>query len=217
MLEAAIFDMDGLLINSEPIWRKVEVKVFNRWGWPITEAECKQTMGLRIDEVIEYWQRIYPEVKIDADALIKEVLDEMEKGIRLEGTALPGVMSALEICENAGLKIALASSSPMRLIEPTLETLSIQKFFQVVKSAEHEEFGKPHPAVFIHTCQALKVAPERTVIFEDSFHGVVAGLAAKSKVIAVPDAEDSAQPRFKAAHRLLTSLEEFTHEMLTSV
>lgn len=217
MLEGAIFDMDGLLINSEPIWRKVEVKVFNRWGWPITEAECKQTMGLRIDEVIKYWQHIYPDVIVDADALILEVLDEMEKGIRAEGTALPGVVNTLEICKNAGLKIGLASSSPLRLIVATLETLSIQSYFEVVKSAEFEEYGKPHPAVFIHTCQDLKVAPERTVIFEDSFHGVVAGLAAKSKVIAVPDAEDRNQPRFKAAHQLLASLEEFSLPILNAV
>lgn len=217
MLKAAIFDMDGLLIDSEPLWRKVEVEVFNSAGWSITEDQCKQTMGLRLDEVIKYWKQVFPETQIDEIALHNAVLDAMETGISREGRALPGVYETLELCKQKNLKLALASSSPMRLIQATLKALEIEAYFSVVKSAEHESFGKPHPAVFISTLQKLEVLAESTVIFEDSFHGVVAALAAKAKVVAVPDQEEFQQERFKAATVLLSSLEQFNNETLNQL
>ena len=217
MVKAAIFDMDGLLIDSEPLWRRVEVEVFNGVGWSITEEQCKQTMGLRLDEVIAYWKQVFPAIEVDEAALNNAVLDAMEVGIRKEGKALPGVYQTLELCKQNNLKLALASSSPMRLILATLKALEIEDYFSVVKSAEHESFGKPHPAVFISAIQKLEVSPENAVIFEDSFHGVVAGLAAKAKVVAVPDQEEFQQERFKAATVLLSSLEQFNNGILNQL
>lgn len=217
MVKAAIFDMDGLLIDSEPLWRKVEGEVFNSAGWSITEDQCKQTMGLRLDEVIEYWKQVFPEIQIEEIALHNAVLDAMEKGISSEGKALPGVYQTLEFCKQKNLKMALASSSPTRLIQATLKALEIEDYFTVVKSAEHESFGKPHPGVFISTLQKLEISPENAVIFEDSFHGVVAALAAKAKVVAVPDQEEFQQERFKAATVLLSSLEQFNNETLNQL
>ena len=217
MVKAAIFDMDGLLIDSEPLWRRVEVEVFNGVGWSITEEQCKQTMGLRLDEVIAYWKQVFPAREVDEAALNNAVLDAMEVGIRKEGKALPGVYQTLELCKQNNLKLALASSSPMRLILATLKALEIEDYFSVVKSAEHESFGKPHPAVFISAIQKLEVSPENAVIFEDSFHGVVAGLAAKAKVVAVPDQEEFQQERFKAATVLLSSLEQFNNGILNQL
>lgn len=209
--------MDGLIIDSEPFWRQAEISKFGEVGIALTEEDCKKTMGMRINEVVAYWYERFPWETISQEEVVVNIVDEMERLIRTHGKALPGVIQALEICKRNGLKIALASSSQMQLIKATLETLSISEWFDVVRSAETELYGKPHPAVFMRAAEAMNIAPQHCVIFEDSFHGVIAGLAARSSVVAVPDEKDVTDPRFKAATILLSSLNEFTQEILQSL
>ncbi|MCH2214108.1 MAG: hexitol phosphatase HxpB [Flavobacteriales bacterium] len=204
MIEAAIFDMDGLLIDSEPFWRRAEMTVFNTVGINLSEANCRETMGFRLNEVVDLWYSRFPWTGKSKKQIEFEILDSVKELIQSEGEPLPGIYDTIELCKKLNLKTAVASSSAMVLIEATVDRLGIRNEFDTLQSAENEEFGKPHPSVFIKTAQRLGVRPENCIVFEDSFHGMVAGLAAKMKVIAVPE---ESSDRFLAAHSILNFLD----------
>ncbi len=214
MTEAVIFDMDGLLIDSEPFWRKAEIQGFSEVGITLTEEDCMETMGYRLNEVVDLWySRQSWEGKSKKEVELR-ILQLVIHYIKTEGKALPGVFDTLEMCKSTGLKMAIASSSPMVLINAVIERLGIGHYFEVVHSAEFEQFGKPHPVVFMTTAEKLQVLPKDCLVFEDSFHGIVAGLAAKMKVIGVPDKSNFTLPKYQAAHVVLPSLEGFTKNHL---
>jgi len=204
MIEAVIFDMDGLLIDSEPFWRRAEISVFKTVGIELSEGDCRETMGYRLNEVVDLWYSRKPWMGKSTQQVEEQILAHVQNLIEMEGVPLKGVMKSIELCKELKLKTAIASSSAMRLIKATVKRLGLEDTFDILHSAEHEEFGKPHPAVFIHTAQKLGVRPENCLVFEDSFHGMVAGLAAKMKVIAVPEKKEE---RFKAAHATLNFLD----------
>jgi len=217
MIKAAIFDMDGLLIDSEPFWRKAEIAVFANHGLQLTENDCRKTMGMRIDEVVAHWYNLHPNLALNQKQIIDEIIATMVELITADGRPMPGALHTLELCKQHGFSFALASSSLEIIINTTLKKLNIAHYFETVQSAEHLEFGKPHPAIFMKTAQVLGVEPEACVVFEDAFHGVVAALAAKCKVVAVPDATQVNQPRFQAADAVLNSLEKFELKLLTDI
>ncbi len=204
--------MDGLLINSEPLWRRAEIEIFKTVGISLTENDCRETMGYRLNEVVELWYRRKPWQNKSIKAVEQAILNRVSELIGLDGEILPGVESAIAQCQNSGLELAIASSSPLLLIQSVVKLLQFENVFSVLHSAQFEEFGKPHPAVFISTAEKLNVLPEECLVFEDSFHGVIAGLAAKMKVIAVPDTNSYSDVKFKSAQLVLKSLEEFDFE-----
>lgn len=215
-IDAFIFDMDGLLVDSEPFWREAEVKLFNELGAPLTEEMCFETKGIRLDEVVSYWYRRFPwDLSIKSqEQLVIDIIDEMVHLISTKGEPMAGVLTTLEAVKSTGKKVALASSSSSRLIDAVLNALDIRSYFEVIQSAENEEFGKPHPGVFITTAEKLDVSPDRCVVFEDSLMGVIAGLAAKMKVVAVPEPQDLGNNRFNAAHVTIQSLEQFNSSLI---
>tara|TARA_B100000678_G_C18072995_1_gene447500 strand:- start:73 stop:702 length:630 start_codon:yes stop_codon:yes gene_type:complete len=201
--------MDGLLVDSEPTWRKVEIACFAKVGLTLTEDDCKQTMGLRIDEVVDYWFEKHPWEGMTTAEMTTYIVDEMERELRENAVPMPGVMEVIQQLKNEGYKMAIASSSQMRLIDAVMEKLDLDQLIGVRCSAETEDYGKPHPAVFITAAHWMNTNPENCVVFEDSLHGVVAAKAAKMKCIAVPDEVDYKKPQFAIADQLLKSLKDF--------
>lgn len=207
-IKAVIFDMDGLLIDSEPIWRKAQIKGFEEVEVYLTENDCRETMGYRLNEVVELWYARRPWENRSLAEMENRILMLVKHYILEEGKPMPGVLSLLETCMQNGVKIAVASSSPMILIEAVVKILDMEGKFDVLHSAQYEEYGKPHPAVFITAAKMLDVEPRHCLVLEDSFHGVVAALAAKMPVIAVPEPEMILDKRFNAAHLTLNSLKD---------
>lgn len=201
--------MDGLLIDSEKVWREVEVELFNEVGVPLTEQMCTETLGLRTDEVVRYWHHRYPWDKPSQKEVTDRLNDRMVEELSVRDIALPGVQEALEVCEQLDLPLAIASSSPLRLIKAGIKHLGIADRLQAIESAEHEVYGKPHPAVYIKTAEKLGVHPEHCLAFEDSPNGVLAAKAAKMKCIAIPDAIMKGHPNYAIADKVLGSLLEF--------
>lgn len=209
VIEAAIFDMDGLLIDSEPLWEAAEMVLFPELGVPLTPVLKKETTGLRTEEIVDHWHSRYPwsepKVSVVAACLVQRLSDlVMEQGV-----ARKGAHEALDVCARAGLPMAIASSSPMALIESVLDKLAIRRYFTILQSAEHEPFGKPHPGVYISTARRLGVRPDHCLAFEDSPNGVLAAKAAKMICIAVPDDALRTHPAFCIADRVLASLADF--------
>lgn len=202
--------MDGLLVDTEPFWRQAEIKVFQTVGLELTEDDCKQTTGFRFDEVVEHWWHRQPWQGKTKQQIHDEVIDELENFIRSKAEPMTGVRPALDFFKARGLRIALASSSAMRLIKATVEKLNIESYFELLVSAEHDRYGKPHPAVFLRTAETLNVRPEQCLVLEDSFNGLLAAKAARMKCIVVPDAAHYNDERFVIADKKLKSLLEIT-------
>lgn len=216
-LRAAIFDMDGLLVDSEPLWRRAEVEVFRTVGLELTEAMCEDTTGLRIDEVVAHWHAQSPWSGAGVEDVAGRIVERVIGLVSSEGRALPGAREAVERCGAAGLRLALASSSPARLIAATLEHLGLTERFEVLASAELERFGKPHPAVFLAASDALGIEPSSCVVFEDSVNGVLAAKAARMRCVVVPDPSQASDRRFGIADRVLPSLEAFDVALLAEL
>jgi sugar-phosphatase len=184
---AAIFDMDGLLIDSEPLWREAEMCILGRLGVPLTEDLCLETRGMLLTDVTRYWFDRYPWEGDTPDAVADEIIDAMALLLAERVVAKPGVATALASCRDRGLRLAIASSSPRRLIDVVVEKLQLRPWFTVLHSAESDRAGKPDPAVFLTTAALLEVAPDRCVVFEDSPAGVAAAAAAGMACVAVPE------------------------------
>ena len=209
MIEAILFDMDGLLIDSEPLWKQAEITVFGSVGLDLTERSCEQTVGLRIDQVVDLWYRSHPWDIKSKEQVVNEIIEEMQSLIRSEGKAKKGVSEIFQFFEDKKLKKAIASSSYQILIEEVIKKLGIESQVDLYKSAEHEEYGKPHPALFLKTARELNVFHEHCLVFEDSFNGILSAKAARMKVVAVPEETHQEDPRMIIADMQIESLLDF--------
>ncbi|MGH9068505.1 MAG: hexitol phosphatase HxpB, partial [Acidimicrobiales bacterium] len=186
-LEAAIFDMDGVLLDSEPFWQDAEMEVFGRLGLVLTRDDCRQTMGMRIDQVVARRHAEHPWDGPGLDEVAEAVVSRVVELVGERGRLLDGVEPALDRMAAHGLRLALASSSSYRLIQAVLDALGLDGRFELCHSADDEAAGKPDPAVYLTTAAKLGVAPGRCLAVEDSLAGVAAAKAAGMRCLAVPD------------------------------
>jgi mannitol-1-/sugar-/sorbitol-6-/2-deoxyglucose-6-phosphatase len=205
--------MDGLLLDSEVLWHKAEVEIFGSLGVPLQDAEGRSTKGMYVNEVVEFWYAQYPWEGPSRQEVVDLLLGRVGDLVETEGRLLPGAERALDLTSERG-PLALASSTPMALIVCCLKHFGLLERFAAIHSAEFEEYGKPHPGVFLSAAVSLGMAPSACLVLEDSAAGVLAAKAATMTVIAVPVAEDCARPAFAIADLVLSSLEELTPEWL---
>lgn len=214
MLAAVIFDMDGVLIDSEPFWQRAQMAVFSELGHFHTEEDCNSTIGVRIDQLVAHWYRIRPWSGPSQEEVVQRILDQVIALILQEGQPKAGVLEALALMEARGLKIGLATSSPFAMVDAVLGKLGIRDRFLAVHSAEVERFGKPHPDVYIHAAEKLGVLPVQCLAIEDSFTGLLAAKAASMQALIVPDPALVGDPRLAIADHQLSSLAELDADML---
>lgn len=214
MIKAVIYDMDGVLIDSEPLWRKAEIRSFAKFNISLTEDMCKMTTGLREDEVVAYWFREF-HVKSGNEKLIeKQIWKYIIELIQTESKPKDGVFESLEFFKKKNLKLALASTSAMILINTVIDKFQIRDYFEVIHSAEFEKNGKPHPDVYISTAKKLGAHTIECVAIEDSFNGIIAAKAAKMKCVAIPEKEFLEDKRLGIADVVLSSLNEVNDDLL---
>ena len=186
-IEAAIFDMDGLLIDSEPFWAQAEHEVFAQLGVDLSLADSMpDTVGLRIDQVIELWYQVSPWQGVTQQEAKERMIARVVQLIEDKKPLLPGVEHALSLCQSLGLKIALASASPHFMLERVLELFNI----------------------------SLNVAPINCVSLEDSRNGMIACKAARMRSIVVPAAEQFNDKCWGLADVKIGSLNELTKSQL---
>ncbi len=206
-LKAVVFDMDGVLIDSEPLWRRAEISVFHNLGIPITEADCIRLMGLRTDEVVKQLLADF-QSSLDPNSIIGHVLDEICRLIREEGQAIAGFYALASELFERSVPLAVATSSPMVVVNEVLNKTGLAPLFQSVVSAERFPFGKPHPMVYLEACSALGFHPTECLAVEDSVNGVLAAKAARMRVVAVPDKENFGRKEFGIADYLASGPQE---------
>jgi HAD superfamily hydrolase (TIGR01509 family) len=213
-LRAVIFDMDGVLIDTEPMWRSVEIDVFASVGVHLTEAECRQTMGMRVHEVVEMWHQRRPWSGPSVADVTARVVEGVIRHVRAEGVAIDGALPAVAAVRRAGLLCAVASSSPPGLISAVLETLGIDSAVDVVCSAVDDASGKPAPDIYLRTASELGVSPASCLAIEDSINGVLSARGAGMPCVAVPDEVTASDPRLAAATVRLESLRDLDDQRL---
>lgn len=212
--DAVVFDLDGLLIDSESLWPRAEIEVFARVGVTLTFDDCRETMGMRMDEVAAYWRERKPWDGLSTHEVAEQTVDRVIELIVAEGRAMPAAVSTVERFAASGTPLAVASSSWERLIFAALDVLGLRDAFRVICSAEHEALGKPDPAVYLKACAGLGVDPARALAFEDSVSGTSAAKNAGMRCIAVPY-DDPDDPRFPPiADVVVPSLASVTDDVL---
>ena len=197
--EAVIFDMDGVLIDSEPLWKIAMEKVFSDLGCKLSKNDFQRTVGLRIDEVINYWNKDQNLGVADEKSVEDDIINRMIELVKENPIPLTGVLETLSYLSSKKIKIGLATSSPDNLLRAVLSGLKIAHLFDVAHSAEFEEYGKPHPAVYLAAANKLNVDPHRCLVIEDSLNGVISGMAAKMKVVCIPEKTHLKEPRLEVA------------------
>jgi sugar-phosphatase len=207
--QAVIFDMDGVLIDSEPFWRKAEQEVFSDLGLSLTDNQCRSTAGLRITEVVDLWYNRHPWPGYDNAKTTGVIVDRVIQLVLSEGTALPGVHYALDVCVKNNLKIALATSSPQALMDAVLTRLGLTQQFVVRQCADHIKYAKPHPEIFLITAGKLMVNPLHCAVIEDTLNGMIAAKSARMYTVVVPESHQAADSRFSLADVQLNSLLDF--------
>ena len=205
---ALIFDMDGVLIDSEPLWHEAEIAAAGEAGLELTPEDCLRTTGLRVDKVVASWCEHHPELAPRREALVASVLDRLVELVIRRGSPKPGVDEVLALAKSRGLRLALASSSPYRVIHAVLDALGLEAAFEVIHSAEEEARGKPDPAVYLTTARKLGIEPERCIAIEDSPNGLLSAKAAGMRCIVVPEAALRDDPRFALANARVVELGE---------
>jgi HAD superfamily hydrolase (TIGR01509 family) len=185
--EAVLFDMDGLLVDSEPLWTIAEEELAERLGGTWDDVIKAEVVGTRLDVSVPGILRYYGVEPTDAaiDEARQFLLDRM---VELYATDLPVHEGALELIDalNArGVPTALVSSSYRALVDAALTALTGHDF-KLTLAGDEVEHGKPHPEPYLTTCTALGVNPARAVVLEDSRSGVLSAEAAGCAVLVVP-------------------------------
>lgn len=204
---AALFDMDGLLIDSEPLWDQAEMDIFSTLGVDLSRrSELPDTLGLRIDQTVRMWYETLPWQGPSQQEVTQRIIARAMALIEETRPLLPGVESALQLCREQNLKIGLVSASPMAMLERVLEIFNLRPYFDVLSSAEALPYSKPHPQVYLNAASDLVIDPLNCVTLEDSFNGMIATKAARMRSIVVPAAAHRHDPRWSLADVRLDDL-----------
>jgi HAD superfamily hydrolase (TIGR01509 family) len=186
MIKAVIFDMDGLLVDTEPLWFRARAELFQQHGLVWTEADQVKCMGVSTS----FWANLMAERlagRMSPDEITKDIVERMtayyEAG---EVELLPGTRQALELCRSNYL-VGLASGSHKQLVTAAVKGMGWGPIFIEVLSSDDCAAGKPAPDVYLEVIRRLGVTPEETAVVEDATSGILAGHAAGAKVIAVPN------------------------------
>jgi beta-phosphoglucomutase-like phosphatase (HAD superfamily) len=214
---AVIFDLDGLLIDSEPFWRQAEIEIFGSVGLHLTEHDVRQTMGLRIDDAVGHWWARAPWDGMPPVEVERAVTARVAELITTSGQAMPGALEAVVLCGELGLPVAVCSGSYAVVVEAALRRLGITAQVTLWHSAEWEPLGKPHPGPYLTAAAKLGIDPTACLAVEDSFNGAISAKAARMRVVAVPEPAALDSPRWGFCDAVLESMHGFDRSLIASL
>jgi beta-phosphoglucomutase family hydrolase len=201
--QAVIFDMDGVLVDSEPFHVQNEKLMFSRLGLDISDEEHARYMGIATDVM---WEQIIRERKLTldvAETTLQTIQQEIPYFQSLEKIdPMHGLVNLLEKLQKSGIPMAVASSSDKAIIDIILEKSGLRKYFEHAVSSSEVGKSKPEPDVFLHAAKLLGVAPENCLVFEDSKNGIKAAKTAGMVCIAYSGGNSGHQNQSQADRRI---------------
>jgi sugar-phosphatase len=205
-IQAVIFDLDGLLVDSEPLWTESEIEIFGTVGIELDADKCRQTVGIGLEEVVEVRYRQKPWADKSKKQVAEEIHRRLVELLREKGRPMPGARQAIAFAQEKGVRIGMATASDADLIEAMLDVLGERDAFHHIQSASDLEHKKPHPQVYLVCADALGVDPAHCLALEDSIPGLISAKAAGMRAVAVPDPAIAEDPRLSIADARLSTL-----------
>ena len=213
MIEAVVFDLDGLLLDSEQVWDSVREQLARERGGRWHENAQRDMMGMSSPE----WSRYMHDViglREPPEEINREVVRRVESAYRDDLPVIPGAREAVKRIA-ARWPLGLASSSNRELIELALELLGVRDLFLATVSSEEVARGKPAPDVYLEAARRLDVEPAQAAAVEDSHNGIRAAKAAGMRVVAIPNRHfPPGADALAAADVVLESLDALTAEAI---
>lgn len=177
-IKGVIFDMDGLLIDSEPYWEKADAALFKRHGKHHTPAINKYIMGMKPSEIVVYFKKEYG-FETEPEALLEERMSLLYEFLLADLTLMPGAKKLIQQLSTDGYRLAIATSGhSQEKASQIAERCGIRDYFSAIVSGDDVAKGKPAPDIFLKAAEAIGIAPEHCLVFEDAPNGVQAGKAA---------------------------------------
>lgn len=181
--KAVIFDMDGVIIDSERLWKQAEWEVFSSLGVDVSDEHALLTQSMTTGEVTQFWFSKFPWQTASVEAVEQMVISRVMRLIETEDCRIHGVNDLLQQLKSEGYRIGLATNSPYCIIPTVLKKIEAGPFFDAISSAEFEEKGKPDPAVYLSTATKLGVKADDCIAIEDSHSGMKAAKSAGMTVV----------------------------------
>ena len=182
-VEAAIFDMDGTLVESEHIWAEAKQDIAQCAGKNITDDELKQYIGRGLNDFID--EVLEPTTLKQRTELNQKIKENVLKDYGYKIRVIDGAVDILNAFSSAGIRIAICSSGPLQAIENSLLALNVTELVEVIVSGETLSMGKPNPLPYLHTLEKLDVEARNAIVFEDTISGLKSATAAGITTIVV--------------------------------
>ena len=205
---AVVFDLDGLLLDTETLWHTAEIELFRRHGAEFTWDDKMAVIGTSFGMTSRYFATRLGRTEAEGDALVSEMIEIMHGELERDVAGRPGAVELVARLRGR-VPLGLASNSPRRLVDTALATAGLEGIFDAIVTSDDVASAKPAPDLYLLACERLGVAPEYALALEDSASGVAAAKAAGLTCIAVPQ---FAETDVSAADRVIDSLEELLAE-----
>ena len=212
MIKAFAFDLDGLLVDSEPLWEKTSTEIMKSFGMEWDSNDQELTTGISVIKCAEYMcKKTRSSISIleMKDKLVDNMVSLLEDGIK----PMEGANDILELTSQ--FPKAIASSSPIIIIRKVIKKMGWEKHFDFIVSGDEIKDGKPAPDIYLFVCKGFNIQPENLIVFEDSANGVLSAIKARTRCVCVKSPIISPPVEIlKKADLVLNSLNEFTLDML---
>ncbi len=184
---AVIFDLDGVLADSEPWWNEIDATLLAEYGVRYRGEYHRDVLGVSYQLAVEFYKKTFG-LSVPTDEMMRRrgeiAIDFFANRIGLFPSAKP----VLEELRQMRLLLAVATSSVGASARPFLDRHELTQFFEVIVTGQEVEHGKPHPDIYLRAAEKLRVTSDACLVIEDSLSGITAGKAAKMRVAAIPDA-----------------------------
>lgn len=185
-IEAAIFDMDGTLIDSMWVWHQIDIEYLKRYGYEYSDEFRKEFEGMNFYDTAVYFQNRF-NINESVETIINDWLHMSYEKYRDEVEFKPGALEYINFLRDKGIKTGIATSNSRELVDMYLETHNATGYFDFVATSTEIKASKPEPDLYLHVAKNLNVKPERCLVFEDVPNGILGGQNANMKTVSVYD------------------------------
>lgn len=206
MKKGAIFDMDGLLFDTEKYYQESWKTLAGEFGVVHNPDFLKAVSGTSRESMFEVIRTYYPSV--DVQEFVRRCMQMVEERTRVSIDEKPGLHEILTFFRENGVRMAIASSSARGVIENNLRMAGITDYFAAVVSGQEIQRGKPDPQIFLLAAKELGLAPEDCYVFEDAINGIRAGAAAGCAAVMIPDMAEPTEEIYRISAGVYRSLNE---------